>query len=50
VTWHYEIDSDAIRGPSAKELRQKPRRNCRRLVRHQAHQFASVQMGYNLAL
>jgi hypothetical protein len=33
VTWHYEIDSDAIRGPSAKELRQKPRRNCRRLVK-----------------
>ena len=30
MTWHYDWGFGAIPGPSAKELRQKPRRNCRR--------------------
>jgi len=33
MTWHQDYGSASILGPSAKELRQKPRRNCRRLVR-----------------
>ncbi|MGZ3434611.1 MAG: hypothetical protein ACXVA7_22890, partial [Isosphaeraceae bacterium] len=32
MTWHYDWGFGAIPGPSAKELRQKPRRNCRRKV------------------
>src|SRR5450759_3427889 len=33
MTWHQDYGSASILGPSAKELRQKPRRNCRRLVK-----------------
>src|SRR5512146_2618490 len=33
VAWHYVCRSGTIPGPSAKDLRQKPRRNCRRSVK-----------------
>lgn len=32
-TWHYDCCSEVILGPSAKDLRQKPRRNCRKKVK-----------------
>ncbi|HMB04713.1 MAG TPA: BREX system Lon protease-like protein BrxL, partial [Isosphaeraceae bacterium] len=34
ATWHYVRRSDEIPSPSAKDLRQKPGRNCRRSVKH----------------
>ena len=30
LAWHYDCGSEAIPGPSAKDLSQKPRSNCRR--------------------
>jgi hypothetical protein len=33
MTWHYVSGSDAIPGPSATDLRQKPQRDCRKPVR-----------------
>ena len=33
MAWHYVCHSGPIPGPSAKDLRQKPGRNCRRSVK-----------------
>ena len=32
MTWHYANGLEAFRDPSAKDLRQKPRRNCLKSV------------------
>src|SRR5512135_1235283 len=37
ATWHYVCRSGTIPGPSAKDLRQKPGRNCRRPVKGHLH-------------
>ena len=39
MTWHYANGSDAIPGPSPKDLRQKPRRNCRKSVKDHSKNF-----------
>ena len=38
ATWHQDYGADTIPGPSTKDLRRKPRRNCRKEVKRHRHQ------------
>ncbi len=49
MTWHYASDSESKLGPSPKDLRQKPARNCRKPVKDYKRQ-TSAQVLWALRL